>query len=363
MKKILFILGGGIYPNVVGGMEIFNYYFIKSLKDKFMIYYSSNIPLNFDGIKWLKTFFIKPTKFFSPIQVLIHLLFNQSIKKVVISFSAAHWLVWRLYTMVNTVLKRDYYIIIHYGDLTPTNKNDIYKQFFAKAKKVIAVSHDIKRNYDSKYNIDCEVLYPLVPFEESKLDSLTLRSEFNIPENAFLITMVGTLKDMKNPDTLLNAISMFTKEELTKYNIHIAYAGRGYMVESLKEIAKEKELNDNVHFLGFVPKEDVNKVFKMTDVYTIASDFEGTSVSLLEAMFNKKTILASNAPGIKDMVKDKYSALLFETKNATELYGHIKRLLDNPKLGEELSNKAFNDFTANYSYQDMLNRYIRIFNE
>lgn len=362
MKKLFFILGKGIYPNIVGGMEIFNYYFIKSLRDKFDITYTSTQPLDIDNLKRIKTYSIKPTKIFSPLQVLLHLLFKPSIKKVVISYSAAHWMVWYLYTLINTLLRKDYYVIIHYGDTTPKGSYKTYKRFFDNAKKVIAVSDDIKKNYDSKYNINCEVLYPLVPFEKNTTEKATLRKEYNIPANAHLITMVGSIKGMKNPDTLIEALSLFTKEEIKRHNIHIAYAGKGNMVETLKKKAIENGLSENVHFLGFVPKEEVNKVFKMSDNYVIASDFEGTSVSLLEAMFNHTPIIASNAPGIKDMVKHQHSALLFETRNATDLNKCIKELMRNPELGKELGNNAYKDFISKYNYNDMLNAYIKIFN-
>lgn len=361
-KKILFVLGGGVYPHRIGGMEIFNYYFIKNIRDKFDIYYTAKRPIKIENTTWLKTFKIKPTKLFSPLQVLLHLLFKPSIKKVVISYSAAHWLVWYLYTLINTLLRKDYYVIIHYGDATPKGSYKTYNRFFDNAKKVIAVSDDIKKNYDSKYNINCEVFYPLVPFEKSTTEKATLREEYKIPTNAHLITMVGSIKGMKNPDTLLEALSLFTKEEIKRYNIHIAYAGKGNMVETLKKKAIEYGLSENVHFLGFVPKEEVNKVFKMSDNYVIASDFEGTSVSLLEAMFNHTPIIASNAPGIKDMVIHQHSALLFETRNATDLNKCIKELMRNPELCKELGNNAYKEFTSKYYYNDMLNAYIKIFN-
>lgn len=360
--KLLFNLDSGVYPHKVGGMEIFNYYLIKNIKDKFDIYYTATSPLKIENTKWLKTFNIKPTKIFSPLQVLLKLLFNPSIKKVVISYSAAHWLIWYLYTLINTLLKREYYVIIHYGDATPKGSHKTYHRFFDNAKKVIAVSNDIKKNYDSKYNINCEILYPLVPFEKCKIEKATLREEYDIPANAHLITMVGSIKGMKNPDTLLDALSKLTREEIKRHNIHVAYAGKGNMVETLKKKAQENGLSENVHFLGFVPKEEVNKVLRMTDTYIIASDFEGTSVSLLEAMFNQTPIIASNAPGIKDMVKHRHSALLFETRNAANLNICIKELLGNTVLGEELGNNAYKDFISKYSYNDMLNAYINIFN-
>ena len=42
--------------------------------------------------------------------------------------------------------------------------------------------------------------------------------------------------------------------------------------------------------------------YKTADFYIISSDYEGTSLSLLEAMFNKLAIIASDAPGINRML-------------------------------------------------------------
>ncbi|MBQ8805586.1 MAG: glycosyltransferase family 4 protein [Bacteroidaceae bacterium] len=361
--KILFILGSGIYPHIVGGMEIFNFYFIANLKKYFNIFHTSTKPLKTNDIKWIKTYLIKPIKLFSPLQVLITLLFKPSIKKVVISYSAAHWLVWYLYTLINTLLRRDYYVIIHYGDATPKGTYKVYKKFFNKAKRVIAVSGDIKNNYDKEYGIDCKVLYPLVPFEICNKTKKDIREEFGIPEDAFLTCMVGSIKDMKHPETILDAVAKFDDKEMEQYNPHIVYAGSGQMLQDLKDKAKDGGIENRVHFLGFVPKEEVNKVFKMSDAYVIASDFEGTSVSLLEAMYNRLPILASNAPGIKDMVSHNHSALMFETKKAEDLKERILSLLKDKTLSNALCDNAYKDYNAKYNYDDMLNDYITIFNE
>ena len=362
-QKLHFIIGRGIYPNRVGGMEVFNYYFIKALKEKFNLSYQATIPYNFDGAKWYRTYTVKPTKLFSPLQVLFHLLFHPSVKKVVISFSEAHWLIWYLYTKIATLLRRDYYAIIHFGKSTPTEKFNVYKKFFEKAKRVIAVSHDIKKNYDKKYGINCDVQFPLVPFTEYNGTKEELCKIYNIPEDAKIVCMVGSIKEMKHPETILDAVSMFSSEEIAQHNPHIVYAGSGNMVQALKEKTKEYGIEERVHFLGFVPKEEVNKIFRMSHAYIIASDFEGTSVSLLEAMFNKKPIIASNAPGINDMVSNGESGLLFKTGNAKEVKEHLIAYFTQPALVEKLSDGAYKVFDSKYSYSNMIESYIRIFSE
>ena len=361
-QKLHFIIGRGVYPHKVGGMEVFNYY-IKTLKEKFNLSYQATIPYNFNGAKWSRTFTIKPTKLFSPLQVLIYLLFHPSVKKVVISFSEAHWLIWYLYTRIATLLHRDYYVIIHFGKTTPKDSYNVYKNFFDKAKKVIAVSHDIKKNYDSKYGINCEVQYPLVPFKEHPAKKEELRKEYNIPADANIVCMVGTIKEMKHPETILDAVAMFSNEEIVQHNPHIVYAGSGNMIQTLKDKAKEYGIEERVHFLGFVPKEEVNKVFKVADAYIIASDFEGTSVSLLEAMYNKKAIIASNAPGINDMIKNRESGLLFETGNASEVKKLMITYFTQPELVEKLSDGAYKVFNSKYNYNKMIENYEKIFNK
>lgn len=361
-EKLHFVLGSGVYPYKVGGMEVFNYYFIDSIKDRFDISYQATHTLSFEDTHWVKTYNIKPEKFFAPFQVLFYLLLHPSMKKVVVSFSEAHWMVWYLYTLINTLLGRDYYVVIHFGKSAPTNKYKVFKRFFDKAKKVIAVSHDIKKNYDSKYGTNCEVIYPLVPFYECETSKEELRKEYGIPADANVICMVGSIKDMKHPETILDAVSQFSKEEMQQYKPHIVYAGSGNMLQPMKEKAESLGLADNVHFLGFVPKEQVNKVFKMSDMYIIASDFEGTSVSLLEAMFNKLPIIASDAPGINDMVKDSVSALLFKTKCADEVKEHIKTIINVPEVAQSISNGALKEFEAKYSYKKIIDHYTAIFN-
>ena len=135
------------------------------------------------------------------------------------------------------------------------------------------------------------------------------------------------------------------------------------MVQALKEKAKEYGIEERVHFLGFVPKEEVNRIFKMSDAYIIASDFEGISVSLLEAMFNRKPIIASDAPGINDMITDGESGLLFKTGNASEVKEHLITYFTRPELEERLSNGAYKVFDSKYSYEKMIDNYERIFCE
>lgn len=69
MDRIHFVLGAGTYPHLTGGMEIFNYYLIQSLKDKFNISYTASHSLDIPDTKQIRSYKIRPTKYIFPIQL------------------------------------------------------------------------------------------------------------------------------------------------------------------------------------------------------------------------------------------------------------------------------------------------------
>lgn len=360
-KKIHFFLGQGIYPKIVGGMEIFNYYLIKNLLNDFTISYSATTPFNFTGAQFIKLRNLRPTKFTIPIQFFFILLFSPGLKTIVLSYSNAHWIIWYSFYLICKLLKREYIIIIHYGKDPTTQKYRYYQRFFKSAKSIISVSDDIKIKYEKFYHISCETIWPLVPFIECNKSKEELRREFQIPQNANVLCMIGSIKKMKNPSALLECIHSFTEKELALYNPYIIYAGTGNEVDSLKNKSKEYSLEDRVKFLGFVPKEEVNKIYKLSDIYLILSDFEGTSISLLEAMFNEKAIITSRAPGITSTIIENSECLMFKTNDTNELKYKIIELLSNESQKRNLGSAAKKHFHDTYDYKFVLNRYKHIF--
>lgn len=360
MNKIHFVLRKGVYPYRTGGMEIFNYYLIKNLSEFYDISYSSYNPLNCGSAHFYKLKNLRPSLIFEPLQILYFLITHKNTRTVVYSFSLDHWVAWLLYAIIHKITKIDYVAIIHYGKNPITTHKRIYRNFFLSAKKVIAVSKDIKEKYDALYGINCDICYPLVPFNESNESKEKLRSEYNIPQNTSVICMVGSLKGMKNPDTLLQSLLLFNNSELKQFNPYIVYAGDGPQKAELQQFASDHNLLNRVKFLGNVPKERVNEIFELSDIYVIGSDFEGTSVSLLEAMFHKIPIIASDVQGIKDTVTRDKECLMFPVKDQHELKNMICKYLSNDKLRYDLTERAFNKYRKHYNYLNIISFYKNI---
>lgn len=356
-----FILAKGIYPYRTGGMEIFNFYFIKSLlKEGYKISYSAYSKFQIkenENFKSKKLLNLRPSKIFEPFQTAFYLV-GKRVDTVVFSFSRGEWIMWHLYRFLLKVIGIDYIAIIHLGEKPKKDKyTGIIKKFFQGAKAVITVSDDIKKNYDELYDINCHTIHPLVPFEISEESSTNLRTKYGVPQDKTIICMVGTVKGMKNPDTILRAVANFSAKEMEDIKPFVLFAGGGDKLQEMKYLAKELDIDKNVKFLGNVAKEEVNEIYKMSDIYVIASDYEGTSVSLLEAMYNKKPIIASKARGIVDMLIEGHNCLMFNTKNESELKEAVIRMATDTQMAEELSSNAQKTYNDKYSYSNIITEY------
>ena len=355
-KEILFITPG-TYPHMTGGLEIFNYYLKHRLKDEFDVSYLAYKDSSIEGVKWKKLSSTRPTKYLIPLQTLLYLLFHPKIKMAVVSYSTGYGIMWFLYSLIRKILRRDYIAVIHNGKSVATEGYKKRKYFFDNAYKVIAVSEDIKKNYDAAYSVDCKVIYPLIPFTEADKDKSYYRAKYHIPADCNVISLVGSLKEMKNPQRIIEALHLFDKEELARYRPYVVYAGDGPMRGELEYLVEEKGLSDHVGFLGLIPNSCVREIMAMTDIYLISSDFEGTSVSLLEAMFNSKAIVASDVPGLQDMIENGKEGLLYDVKSPEQLRKCLIELMDSKSEAERFGKAARHRFEASYDYSDVIEEY------
>jgi glycosyltransferase involved in cell wall biosynthesis len=104
-----------------------------------------------------------------------------------------------------------------------------------------------------------------------------------------------------NVSQLIQAIPLILKEEpQTRFLI----AGNGLEREKLEKEAKELNVEKSVQFLGSVPHEEMPDLLTKADIYVSTSLYDGTSVSLLEAMasgvFPIVTDITSNREWIRD---------------------------------------------------------------
>ena len=86
--------------------------------------------------------------------------------------------------------------------------------------------------------------------------------------------------------------------------------GKGEKTEHLKNLCKELEIDDRIHFLGY--RHDVNRILSVCNLGTSASLREGLGLNLIEEMASGLPIVASQNRGHVDIVTEESGVLLQE---------------------------------------------------
>lgn len=154
-----------------------------------------------------------------------------------------------------------------------------------------------------------------------------LYEELHIGKDSFLILSVGELNLNKNHKVIIQAISKLKDDK-----IHYVICGKGEQLDNLKNLSKELNVEENVHFLGY--RKDVVDIFSQVDLFAFPSFREGLGLASLEAMYCGLPLVTSNVRGPSDYMKNGVTGYMCPPDNADAFAKAIRVLKSNEELRE-----------------------------
>ncbi len=133
------------------------------------------------------------------------------------------------------------------------------------------------------------------------------RQAWDLPESAFVVGHIGRLAAEKNLGFLGLALARFLRENKGAYAL---FAGQGPMEAKLKHRFEKLGVADRVRFAGVLRGSDVTRAYATMDLFAFASKSETQGMVLAEAMAVGTPVIALNAPGARDIVRDGVNGLL-----------------------------------------------------
>lgn len=115
--------------------------------------------------------------------------------------------------------------------------------------------------------------------------------------------------------------------------------GEGPEMNRLKDMTKMLGLQDNVKFLGLLPRNQVFTQIAKADIFSLPSWNEAFGV-VREAMALAKPVIACKGEGIEDIIRHGENGLLVEPKNVDSLVEALDFLLSNPTKAKIMGEKA-----------------------
>lgn len=177
-----------------------------------------------------------------------------------------------------------------------------------------------------------------------------------------VITMVANYFPEKEHQFVIHAISRVSEETRSGIRIQFVGLGSGSMCfdnfEKAKCLVNELNLNDCIEFLG--SSSNINDILSGSDIGLLASRSEGCPNAILEYMASGLPILASQIPGIEELMTEENSPFLFETGNFKDFEVKLEKLIGNANLRSELGLLNLKHVRSNYSVTKMGEAYHRI---
>jgi glycosyltransferase involved in cell wall biosynthesis len=157
-----------------------------------------------------------------------------------------------------------------------------------------------------------------------------LRAQYGLNSGRPLILSVGRLSPEKRVDVLLEAAARLTQ------NAQLAIAGTGPCDAFLRETVNRLRLSTRVRFLGHVPSHDLPGLYRLADVYAIASEAELQSLSTMEAMATGLPVVAVDAYALSELVRDGRNGFLATPGRGGEMAAYLDILVADPQRRVDL---------------------------
>ena len=119
---------------------------------------------------------------------------------------------------------------------------------------------------------------------------------------------------------------------------------------------QEKKL---IEWWGF--NDDINKVYQQSNIVCLPSYREGLPKSLIEAAACGRAIVATDVPGCREIVIDKYNGVLVPPKNATLLAEAILDLINDNSRRNKMGKNGLKYFQNNFTIENIVSQHVKIY--
>lgn len=177
---------------------------------------------------------------------------------------------------------------------------------------------------------------PLSQFEPAgPAEVAQLKESLGIPEDSPVVGTVGRIDTQKGLTYLIKAgKSVFSRIP----NARFVIVGDGPKMEELQSEAKELGIQENILFIGH--RNDVQLIQSMIDIQAFPSLWEGTPLTIFEAMAMGLPIVSTGVDGLGEVLEDGKSALIVPPAESKALADAIVRLLQDRNLALSLASGA-----------------------
>jgi len=224
----------------------------------------------------------------------------------------------------------------------------------------VAVSKEVAVSMRRLYGIErCKVIWNCVPtnlYACPRTPRQEWRAREGFSSDHILFVCVARFDLQKNHATLLQA---FAQGPACNPKAHLVLVGAGVLQRPLEEQAQKLGLASQVHFLGV--RADIPDVLAAMDVFVLSSDYEGSPLSLVEAMAAGLPIVSTIAGGVPELIQNGKEGFLVQVGDVKGLSDSMTFLAKNPEARRSLGTAAARRARENFDISVMIGEYEELY--
>jgi glycosyltransferase involved in cell wall biosynthesis len=168
------------------------------------------------------------------------------------------------------------------------------------------------------------------------------------------LLFVGRLDEQKNVLNLIKAV------ERTKFTLDVY--GDGRLQKTIETYVRQMGRDNQVRLRGVVSNNRLPEILNTHKIFVLPSIYEGMPKTLLEAMSCGCCCLATDVPGIRDVIRNNENGLLVGTSHE-ELRQGIERLMKDHPLRQKMEMQSRRTILDRYSLDTVFEKELSIYDE
>lgn len=176
-----------------------------------------------------------------------------------------------------------------------------------------------------------------------------------------ILLWTGRMLWWKHPEYAIS-LAKELKEKGYKFQLH--FVGDGEMKETLRNMVKEYDLEEEVSFFDFMPPKMIRKKMEEANIYLMTSDrMEGWGAVVNEAMNSGCVVVASHMVGATPyLIQHEKNGLVFESGNVESLVYEVTKVLNNTSYQMQLGKNAYETIDITWNAKEAAKRFVHFCN-
>ena len=168
-------------------------------------------------------------------------------------------------------------------------------------------------------------------------------------EQATQLLFAGTWRKNKGIEDLVPA---FTSLASRHPDLKLIVLGGGASEETIRNAFPER-VRERIDCVEATTDAETASWFSRADLFVLPSLFEGTPLTLIEAMMSGLPIITTNTCGMKDVIEHERNGLLVPIRTPEAIVGAVERLINDRAVREQLGRNAQQDALEKYTWEQV----------